>query len=86
MKTGLKVQTLGPSLFHKNSNPSKIFQTMFFLQEHYPDPTKTLKNFNSTTTNAILVKLTTIIYLHESVKQKLLEPEIQLFGLISRNF
>ena len=59
---------------------------MFFLQEHYPDPTKTLKNFNSTTPKAILMKLTTIIYLHESVKQKLLEPEIQLFGLISRNF
>ena len=82
IKTGLKVQTLGPFLFHKNS----IFFTMFFLQEYYPDRSKTLKIFNSTATNAILMKLTSIIYLQESVKQKLLEPEIQLFGLISRNF
>ena len=59
---------------------------MFFLQEYYPDRSKTLKIFNSTATNAILMKLTSIIYLQESVKQKLLEPEIQLFGLISRNF
>ena len=81
MKTGLKVQTLGPFLFYKNS----IFFTMFFLQEYYPDRSKTLKIFNSTTTNAILMKLTSIIYLQECVKQKLLEPEIQLFGLISRN-
>ena len=31
---------------------------------------KTLKTFNLTTTNAIIMKLTTIMYLHESVNQK----------------
>ena len=31
---------------------------------------KTLKNFNLTTTNAILMKHTTIMYLHESVNWK----------------
>ena len=31
---------------------------------------KTLEIFNSTTTNAILIKLTTIMYLHESVNRK----------------
>ena len=33
---------------------------------------QTLKIFNLTTTNAILVKLTTIMYLHESVNRKTL--------------
>ena len=33
---------------------------------------QTLKIFNLTTTNAILVKLTTIMYLHESVNRKAL--------------
>ena len=33
---------------------------------------KTLKNFNSATTNTILMKLTTIMYLHESVNRKAL--------------
>ena len=31
---------------------------------------KTLKIFNLTTTNTILMKLTTIMYLHESVNRK----------------
>ena len=31
VKVGPKVQTLGPSLFHKNSNPSIFFQTMFLF-------------------------------------------------------
>ena len=33
---------------------------------------KTLKNFNLATTNTILLKLTTIMYLHESVNRKAL--------------
>ena len=33
---------------------------------------KTLKNFNLAATNAILMKLTTIMYLHKSVNRKAL--------------
>ena len=40
---------------------------------------KTLKTFNLTTTTAILMKFTAIMYLDESVNRKLLEPEIQFF-------
>ena len=29
-------KTLGPSLFHENSNPSKFFQTMFFFPRVLP--------------------------------------------------
>ena len=42
-------------------------------KSHFMDPEsthKTLKTFNVTTTNAILAKLTTMIYLHESVNRK----------------
>ena len=34
----------------------------------------------------MLMKLTTIMYLHESVNRKALKPEIQFFGLVSWNF
>ena len=47
---------------------------------------KTMKTFNLTTTNAILMKLTTIMYLHESVNRKLLQPEIQFFVVMFTNF
>ena len=40
---------------------------------------KTLKTFNLTTTNAILMKLTTIMYLHESVNQKPLKAKNSVF-------
>ena len=40
---------------------------------------KTLKTFNLTTTNAILMKLTTIMYLHESVNQKPLRAKNSVF-------
>ena len=43
---------------------------------------KTLEIFNSTTTDAILMKLTTIRYLHESVNQKDLRARDSFFGLI----
>ena len=46
---------------------------------------KTLKTFNWTT-NAILIKLTTIIYLRESVNWKLLESKIQFFIVMSTKF
>ena len=36
VKVALKVQTLVPSLFHENSNPSKFFQTMFFFPRVLP--------------------------------------------------
>ena len=91
---------VGPSLFHKCSNPSKMFQTVFLLDTLLPlvrisaildhigglraqktpkksyfvdaeSVCKTLEIFNFPT-NAILMKLTTIIYLHKSVNQKVL--------------
>ena len=40
---------------------------------------KTLEIFNLTTTNAILMKLTTIMYLYESVNQKALRARIFFF-------
>ena len=40
---------------------------------------KTLEIINLTITNAILMKLTTIMYLHESVNRKLLESEIHFW-------
>ena len=36
VKVGPKVHFLGPSLFHKNSNPSKYFQTMFLFARVLP--------------------------------------------------
>ena len=35
VKVGPKMQTLGPSLFHENSNPLISFKTMFLLLEYY---------------------------------------------------
>ena len=43
---------------------------------------KTLDIFNLATTIAILMKLTTIMYLHESVNQKALRVKIHFFGFI----
>ena len=43
---------------------------------------KNLEIFNLTTTNAILIKLTTIMYLHESVNRKALRVRNSFFGLI----
>ena len=40
---------------------------------------KTLKTFNLTTTNAIMMKLATIIYLHESVNRKPLRAKNSIF-------
>ena len=40
---------------------------------------KTLEIFNLTTTNAILMKLTTIMYLYESVNQKALRARNLFF-------
>ena len=101
---GPKMQTLGPSVFHENSNPSDFFQIMFWFARvltlvristrrrvraqrtskkgHFMDAKsvrKTLKTFNLTTTNAILMKLTTIMYLHESVNWKLLRARNSVF-------
>ena len=99
VKVGPKVKTLGPSLFHENSNPSSFFQTIFLFARvrhlvrisailhlirgssaqkplkkgYFMNPEsvcKTLKTFDLKITNAILMKLTTIMYLHESVNQK----------------
>ena len=36
IKVGRKVETLGPSLFHENSNPSNFFQTMFLFARVLP--------------------------------------------------
>ena len=48
---------------------------------------ETLKNFNLTTTNAILTKLTTIMCLHECVNHKPLRAiNSVVFGVMSTNF
>ena len=99
VKVGPKVLTVGLPLFHKYSNPSKNFQTVFLFARVLPlvrisaildhiggvrtqkpswkgyfvdaeSVRKMLEIFNLTTTNAILMKLTTIMYLHESVNRK----------------
>ena len=36
VKVGPKVLTLGPSLFHKYSNPSNVFQTVILLARELP--------------------------------------------------
>ena len=36
VNVGPKVQTLAPSLFHENSNPSSFFQTMFLFARVLP--------------------------------------------------
>ena len=41
--------------------------------------TETLRTFNLTTTNAILMKLTMIMYLHESVNKKFLRARSLVF-------
>ena len=98
--------TLGPSLFHKYSNPSKNFQTVFLFARVLPlvknsaildhvggvraqkPPKKDYfvdaesVRICDTDTNAILMKLTTIMYLHESVNRKALRARNSFFGLI----
>ena len=99
---------LGPTLFYKYLNPSKIFQTVFLFPRVLPlvrfsvisdhnggvrtkKPTKKGsfvdaesyakfgKFFNLKLTNAILMKLTTIMYLHESVDPKALRARNSFF-------
>ena len=111
VKLGRKVLTLSPFLFHKYSNPSKKFQTVFLFARVLPllrisaildhiwrvrtqktsqkgqfrgcwTVRKILDIFNLTTTNAILMKLTTIMYFHESLNGKALKVRNSFFGLI----
>ena len=94
VKVGPKVLTVGLPLFHKYSNPSKNFQTVFLFARVLPlvknsailnhvggvraqkPPKKGYfvdaesVRICDTDTNAILMKLTTIMYLHESVNRK----------------
>ena len=108
VKVGPKVQTLGPSLFHENSNPSSFFKQCCYLLEYYlwwefrqywtifgevrtqklpkkshfgnvESTRKTLKYFNLTIANALLMKLTTIMFLHESVNWKPLRARNSVF-------
>ena len=44
---------------------------------------KTLKIFNLTTSSAIVMKRTTIMYLHESVNRKAFRARNSFFGLIA---
>ena len=110
VKVGPKVLTLGPSLFHKYSNTSKNFQTVFLSarvltlviistilnnnggvsaqkppKEGYfveaESVRKNLEILNLTTTGAVLMKLTTIMYLHESVNRKALRARNSFFWL-----
>ena len=46
---------------------------------------KTWKNFSLATSNAIATKLTTIMYLHESVNLKPLRAKNLIFSVISTN-
>ena len=92
VKVGPKVVTLDLCLFYEYSNPSKTFQTGFLFarppkKSYFVDAElvcKTLEIFNLTTTNAILMKLTTIMYPHESVNWKALgaKNSFFFFGLI----
>ena len=47
---------------------------------------KTLKFFDLTTKNSILMKLITIMYPRKTVNQNLLEPKIQFIGLIFQEY
>ena len=58
-------------------------------KDHFMDAKsvrKTLKSFNLTTSNAVMMKLTTVMYLHESVKRKPLRAKNSIFGVMSTNF
>ena len=110
VKVGPKVLILRPSFFHKYSNSSKNFQTVFLFARvltlvriaaildhiggvrtqkspkkgHFVDAEsvrKTLEIFDLTTTNAMLMKLTTIMYLHESVNRKAIRVKNSFFWL-----
>ena len=108
LKVGPKVLTLGPTLFHLYSNPSKHFQTVFYFARVLPlvkilsilkpiggvraqKPTKkgyfvdaksvrkTLEVFNLAIENTVLMELTTIMFLHESINQKALRVRNSFF-------
>ena len=109
VKVGPKMLSFGPSLFHKNSDSSKNFQTNLLFARVQSlvrilaildyiwgsqDPnisqkgplgaesvSKTLKIFNLTTASAILMKLTTIMYLLQSVNRKALRARNSAFWL-----
>ena len=58
-------------------------------KEHFMDAEsvrKTLKFFDLTTKNSILMKLITIMYPRKTVNQNLLEPKIQFIGLIFQEY
>ena len=86
-------KSLDPSLFHKNSNPSKDFLTMFLFgivlhlviilvkTQKPPKKGHSVDDESVRKTYAILMKLTTIMYLHESVKWKILRVRNSFFWL-----
>ena len=47
---------------------------------------KTLKTFNLTTSNAIMMKLNTIIYLHKRLNRKSLRTKNSILGVMSTDF
>ena len=47
---------------------------------------KTLKTFNLTISNAIMMKLTTIMYLHKRLNRKPLRTKNSILGVMSTNF
>ena len=86
-----KVETLGPCLFHGNSNFCLLQYYLWWEFRQYwnifggvraqkppkkgyfmvaESVRKTLKTFDLTTTNTILIKLTMIMYIHENVNRK----------------
>ena len=78
--TVLPLVTISAKLSHIwESKGPKTSQKGYFMDAELVD--KTLKIFNSITTNAILMKITTIMYSHESVKQKPLKARNSVFWL-----
>ena len=83
--TVLPLVTISAKLNHIwESKGPKTSQKGYFMDAELVD--KTLKIFNSTTTNAILMKITTIMYSHESVKQKPLRARNSVFWLNIQEF
>ena len=83
-----KIHVFDASLFEET--PNRIIFRQIRAQKNPKNGKsvrKTLKTFNLTTTNVILMRLTTIMYLHESVNRKpLTARNSEFFGVMSMNF
>ena len=82
---GPNVQISGSTLFHKNSDPSKIFQTMFLFAKVLPLVKISARLDHISWSKG--PKTSRCVYLHDMYLQtkNLLKPDIQFFDLTSRN-